>query len=350
MKDGEGKLDPATMERVVYRSLGSKSKRVLLGPGRGLDNAVISMGGEARMILTTDPVSIVPALGMDLSAWLSVHLIASDYTTSGLGPEFATFSFNLPKELGKKDVEDYIRAVGEECRKLGVSIVAGHTGSYPGGAFTVVGAGTMMGFCREGEYVDPSMACTGDVILMTKGVAMEAAAFLAHSFPRYAEKKVGAALAGRAKALVRECSTVAAALTASSLGLGKEGVTSMHDATEGGVFGGLDEMMSACGKAAVVEKEMIHVQEECEAVCAAFGIEPLSSSSEGTLLITCAPSRADDLVKKMRREGIATYAIGHVTDGRGLWVSERGAAAKRTRPRADGYWKAYRKSVESGLS
>jgi hydrogenase maturation factor len=124
----------------------------------------------------------------------------------------------------------------------------------------------------------------------------------------------------------------------------------MHDATEGGVLGGLDEMMSACGKAAVVEREMLRIPEECEAVCGAFGIDPMSASSEGTLLITCNPTKSDDLVKKMRREGIATFAIGRVTDGKGLWVSERGATAKRTKPRADGYWKAYRESLRSGLN
>ncbi|MDG7016417.1 MAG: AIR synthase, partial [Nitrososphaerota archaeon] len=67
---GLGKLDPAAMEAVVYRSLGKKSRRVIVGPGRGLDNAVVSTGAEGRMILTTDPVSIIPAIGMDASAWL----------------------------------------------------------------------------------------------------------------------------------------------------------------------------------------------------------------------------------------------------------------------------------------
>lgn len=349
MKSRQGKLDVRTMENVVYRSLGSPSGRVLVGPRRGFDNAVLSVGGETRMILTTDPVSIIPPLGMEVSAWLSVHLIASDYTTSGRSPQFTTFSFNFPAELGDAQVERYLRAIGEECNNLGIAIVAGHTGSYPGGAFTVVGAGSMFGFCREGEYVDPSMSRIGDAILMTKGVSIEATASLAHSFPRFTEKKVGGTMLGKAKELVHRCSTVPDALIASSLGLGKDGVTSMHDATEGGVLGGLDEMASACGKAMSVEREMIHVPEECEAVCSAFGINPLTSLSEGTLLLTCNPSRADEFVKRLRRGGVAAYAIGRVTEGEGLWVSERGGPSKRMRPRRDGYWRAYLKSVESHL-
>ncbi|MDG6898248.1 MAG: AIR synthase, partial [Nitrososphaerota archaeon] len=79
----EGKLDPAAMEKIVYRSLGKKSSSVVVGPARGFDNAVIGAGGRRRMIVTTDPVSIIPSAGMENSAWLSVHLVASDYATSG---------------------------------------------------------------------------------------------------------------------------------------------------------------------------------------------------------------------------------------------------------------------------
>jgi hydrogenase expression/formation protein HypE len=177
----QGKLDSRTMKRVVYRSLGSTSSKVVSGPGIGLDNAVLSIGESRRMLVTTDPVSIIPGVGMRASAWLSVHLIASDYTTSGLRPEFATFTYNMPKEMRVSEVEEYLRAVGRECRQIGVAVVAGHTGSYPGGGFTVVGGGTMFGFCRKGDYVDPTMAQPGDVILMTKGAAIEAAAMLALS-------------------------------------------------------------------------------------------------------------------------------------------------------------------------
>ena len=134
---------------MVFRNLGARSRRILTGPRRGLDNAAISVGRREVMLITTDPVSVVPEIGMEWSAWLSVHLIASDYTTSGQKPEFAAFNFNFPKEMHEGDKGKYLRNVGKECRKLGVSIVAGHTGSYPGGGFTVVGGGTMFGFARK---------------------------------------------------------------------------------------------------------------------------------------------------------------------------------------------------------
>ena len=345
-----GKLDGRTMERVVYRSLGSASSKVASGPGRGLDNAVLSTGGSGRMLVTTDPVSIIPRIGMRKSAWLSVHLIASDYTTSGRRPEFATFTYNMPKELTRSEVEEYIRAVGRECKSLRVAIVAGHTGSYPGGGFTVVGGGTMFGFCRKGDYIEPTMARPGDAIVMTKSAAIEAAAMLAMSFPRQVERMVGRRIRSRAELLLDECSTVRDALAASTVGLGREGVTSMHDATEGGILGGLGEMSWASGTAFVVEKDRVHTTDECLAICNAFDIDPLSTVSEGSLLLTCNPERVEELKRRLRRRGIGAFEFGRVKRGTGLWVSSAGGRARRARPSQDRYWSVYERSVRSGLA
>ena len=152
---GYGKAGQAFLENVVYRSLGVKNDDIVVGPRRGFDNAVIRLDDSRVMIVTTDPVSILPTLGMKESAWLSVHLIASDYATSSQAPEFASFDFNLPSELGTTETEEYLVAVGRECDRIGVSIVAGHTGSYPGAGFTVVGGGTMFGFAGREEYLGP---------------------------------------------------------------------------------------------------------------------------------------------------------------------------------------------------
>lgn len=346
----KGKLDAETMERVVYRHLGARSKEVIVGPKRGFDNAIVSVGERKVLILTTDPVSVIPVLGIRASAWLSVHLIASDYTTSGLRPQFASFDFNFPPEMASSARDSYLQAVGSACKELGISIVAGHTGSYPGASFTVVGGGVMFGFASKGGYVDPSMARAGDAVLMTKGAAIEAAASLANSFPKYTEEKIGASLALRAKTLAKSCSTVKDALTAATLGLGEGGVTSMHDATEGGVMGALDEMSAASGQSIIIEKARILQLEEAAAVCSAFGIDQLTALSEGTLLITCTRERTNELVQKLESLGITAATIGRVGKGSGLWISDHGRPPRRVKPGTDPYWGAYSRASSEGLS
>ena len=328
------------MARAVFSHLGAASGRVRVGPGFGLDNAVISVGQGRVLILTLDPVSVIPGLGTKLSAWLSVRLIASDYTASGCDPEFATFGFNFPPEMPASDREGYLRSVGEECRRLGVSIVGGNTGSYPGAAFTVVGTGSMLGFAEKGRYVTPAMARVGDEVFVTKHAAIEATGSLANSFPAL-EESVGPRAFARAKRTIHSCSTVEDARVASRVGLGKEGVTSMHDATEGGVLGGLHEMSVASRKSFEIDPSRIPVPEEVAETCGAFGLDPLRTMGEGALLLTCNPHRSDELRRKMTRAEIVMSEIGRVKGGEGLWLTGGGSRRRRFAPAPDAYWAAY---------
>jgi hydrogenase maturation factor len=245
--------------------------------------------------------------------------------------------------------ETYLEGVGTACKEVGVAIVAGHTGSYPGAGLTVIGGGTMLGFGRRKDCLDPSMSRKGDTILMTKGAAIEAAASLATAFPEYTARRAGRALARKAMSLVSSCSTVKDALTAVKVGVGAEGVTSMHDATEGGVLGGLEEMAAASGHSMRVDKGSILLTDEARAVCGAFRIDPLSSLSEGTLLITCDSRRVDELTATLARAGVRCAAIGRVGGGSGLWTRDGDGAFERATLGPDGYWQAYSRASSMGL-
>ena len=336
------------MEDVVYRSLGSPSKNLKAGPRRGLDNAILSAGRGRVMVITVDPISAIPAFGTKLSARLSVHLIASDYTSAGVDPQFATFAYNFPAEMNLGERAQFVRNVGSECGKLGVSIVGGHTGSYPGGGYTVIGAGSMFGFVKEGGYVTPAMAKPGNAIMITKHAAIEAAGSLALCFPEFVENKLGPSLTKKARRMIRLCSTVEDSRRARTVGLGRGGITSMHDATEGGVLGALEEMSAASGTRFEVEPEEIPVSAEASGVCAAFGLDPLRTMGEGALLVTCDQGVAGELDRRMYREGLPITLIGKVVAGSGLVVRKAGTA-RRFRPSPDRYWQAYDEAVRHRL-
>ncbi|TLX93508.1 MAG: AIR synthase [Thaumarchaeota archaeon] len=268
-----GKLKPEVVSDIVFHNLGAPNPAVKVGPRGGFDNAVVSIGGGRSLILTSDPVSMIPAIGMKKSAWLSLHHLVSDFTTTGLKPEFAVFDFNLPTELSASLLKAYFEALGDCCKELGISIVAGHTGSYPGGGFTVVGGGVVFGVARDGRYLTPEMASLGDAIILTKGAAIETTAILANSFPETVERELGRRMLGRARSYLSLCSTVSDALEAVS-GVSRGGVTSMHDATEGGVLGALHEHAVASGRSFLVEKRRIYVSDETRGVCSIFGMDP----------------------------------------------------------------------------
>ncbi len=346
-----GKVPRKFLEQVIFQNLGTENPSVLVKPGHGFDNAVVSLGGEKVLILTTDPLSIIPPLGMKDSAWLTINLLASDFTTSAVKPQFAVLDFNLPPSLEMNDFSVYIKAIGEECKRLGISIVGGHTGKYPGCDYTVVGGGVLLGISGIDEYLTPAMASAGDVIIITKGAAIATTGVLASTFPHKVRERLGDALLKKARSYLYDCSTVKEALIASSLGIRDEAVTSMHDATEGGVLGGLFELSSSCGKAVVVNKDRVYVSRETRSICSIFKLDPLVSLSEGTLIITSKRDRVEEVQRRLRKNGIESFVVGQIEDSRkrGLWVSSGESKPRPFVPPArDPYWSAYTRFVRSG--
>lgn len=345
-----GKVGRKFLEQIIFRNLGLESPSVIVRPGHGFDNAVLSLGNRRVLVLTADPLSIIPSIGMEESAWLTIHLLASDFTTSALNPQFAVLDFNLPAELQLKDFGEYIKALSRECKELGISIVGGHTGKYPGCDFTIAGGGVLFGIGDEDKYLTPAMMSQGDRIIMTKGAAIATTGFLSRLFPKKVNERLGRELLETAKSYLFRCSTVKDAILASSVGI-SNGVTSMHDATEGGVLGALYEISSASKRVIVVERDRIFVSRETRSICSLFGLDPFVSLSTGTLIITCRPDKVEEVQAKLRRNRIESFLIGEVTDDRqvGLRISTRGNKAKPfIAPESDCYWSAYSKAVRRG--
>src|SRR6185369_866980 len=73
-----GKIVPEAFERLIAPHLGATRSEVLVGPGLGRDGAIVKVGAGRVIAVTTDPLSLVPALGPEASARLSCHLLASD--------------------------------------------------------------------------------------------------------------------------------------------------------------------------------------------------------------------------------------------------------------------------------
>ena len=349
-----GKVTRGFLEDVVFRNLGAHNPSVIAKPRTGYDNAVISIGGRKVLILTSDPLSIIPRVGMKESAWLSIHLLASDLTTSGIPPNFAMLEFNLPPALSLTDFGRYLRALSDECSKLGIAIVGGHTGRYPGCGFPIVGGGVLSGLADEGGYVAPSMVMRGDDVILTKGAAIGATAVLARSFPGRVKERCGDAVHRKGLSYLRRCSTVKDALTAVSVGMREEGVTSMHDATEGGVLGGLHELSLASGRPISVREKEIFVSDETRSICSLFKLNPLVSVSEGALIITCRPDVTEQIRKRLRKNGIEAFAIGVVARERkpGLWLAGGGDGNGKpllfVPPETDKYWNVYSNALAEG--
>jgi hydrogenase expression/formation protein HypE len=337
-----GKATAELFEQVILRRLGRSDPDVLVGPRHGVDVGVVRVGGGMAMALSADPVFVVPAYGWDRAAWFAVHILASDAATSGLPLRWMSVDLNLPPEITDQDLTALWEAFSRTCDDLGIAVVTGHTARYDGCTWPMVGGATCIAFGPDDAFVTPTMGRPGDRIVVTKGAAIEATALFAATFPARLAAGVGDDVVKRADALFEQMTVVPDARVAARFGLRERGVTSMHDATEGGVLGGLLEVAMAAEVGLRVDLDAIPILPEVAAVCGHVGIDPYVSISEGTLIATVVPDRADALVEALGAAGIDAAVVGEMLEpAAGHLLVARGREVALRHPGLDPFWGAF---------
>jgi len=336
-----GKISAEIFDELIFPRLGAKSGSILVGPRHGTDVGIVEIGDKA-VSFTTDPVFIVPEYGWERAAWFAIHILVSDAVTCGLLPRYLSIDLNLPMEITKKQLEIMWDTMHRECEKMGISVICGHTARYDNCHYPMVGGATVIGVGDKYEYVTPSIANPGDRIIITKGPAIEATGIFAAIFPKLLEKEFSADFSKRAAEIFYKMSVVEDAKTAITVGVREDGITSMHDATECGIWGGLYEVAEAAGLGVRVEREKIVVEDCVLEVCEYFKIDPYTSISEGTLIASCRPHKAEEVVKVLSQKGIKSSIVGEFTQpDKGMVLVKDGKEGKLEHPIVDPFWNAF---------
>lgn len=348
MSDRLGKIPASVFETVIRSRLGAERDEVLVGPATGRDTAIVSLGDGNVMAVTTDPLSYIPGLGPEDSAWTSLHLIVNDLVTSGLAPAYASVDLNLPSEMDDAAFEAYWSALHAECERLGIAIVAGHTGRCGDGQGTVIGGGTVLGIGPIEQYLEPRFGRPGDRLIVTKGAMIATTGLLARAFPETVRSAFGKAFLRTAQELLAHYPVIGDARAALSVGRRDDGVSALHDATEGGVLGALYELSTAAELGARVELERIPIAKETVEIAKLFGIDPTMGLSEGSLLVAARAQHADAVVDALENDGIPAADVGELTRDADFVLIADGHDRPWTPPSEDPYWRAYGKAVERG--
>ncbi|WP_423745858.1 AIR synthase family protein (plasmid) [Haladaptatus sp. SPP-AMP-3] len=330
-----GKVDSEFFEEYIFPHLGAERDDVTLQPQHGVDFGVFEVGGKA-IATATDPIFVMPSLGFERAAWFAFHIVMSDVAVSGLRPSHLAVDFNLPPEITDEEFATVWRTFDREARKLGVSVVTGHTARYSGCNYPMVGGATAMAVGDPENVVRPNGARPGDKVVLTKGPAVEATGLLSNQFADLMDLPEEAA--EEAKDRFYDMSPVEDARIAAETG----DVSAMHDATEGGVHGALVEMATASGVHLDVSRDDMPVLPGVLEACDFFDIDPWSSISEGTLLLTVAPEDAESVVSALDDADISAGIIGDVRDGEGVAVD--GEEIKH--PESDPFWAAFEEFTE----
>ena len=331
-----GKINPEFFKKFIYPKLGNPDPSVIVKPQSGVDFGVVDLGDKV-MVLSTDPFYIANGLGMEKAAWFAVHILASDVAVSGIAPRYITVDLNLPPEITEDELVRMWNTVDSECKKLGITVVTGHTARYAGCNYPFVGGATVFGIDKKEKLVKPQ-AKVGDAVIISKGPAIETTGLLSAYFPKYLEKAYGKEFVKSAQDVYYQMSTVKDALIVARAGK----ATAMHDATECGVFGGLFEIAAHSRVGMNIWLDKIIIQDVVKKTCECFDIDPYRAISEGTLLATVDKSSTQKAVDALIKEGIPASIAGEVVEEqKGITVFEGKGEFKLEHPGTDPFWQKF---------
>ena len=305
-----GKL-PNDILELFLDQFGFEDPSVLIKPGIGEDTAAVDIGGDAVMVLKSDPITFAS----DRIGKYSVLVNANDVITSGATPRWFLSTLIFPIGTSALTIRRVMAELSEVCRQCRVTLCGGHTEISDAVSRPVV-VGMMVGTVAPKRLIDKRNIKNGDRVLLTKGVAVEGMAIIAREFTQKLEDM------GVSRTDIRKCRRFLdhiSILPEARIARDIEGVSAMHDVTEGGVATALDELSIAGGHRIKITLEKIPIYPETAKICGLLKLDPLGLIGSGSLIICCRRYARDILVKEIRKAGIPIADIGEVREiGKGV--------------------------------
>ncbi|HZY46661.1 MAG TPA: AIR synthase family protein [Candidatus Bathyarchaeia archaeon] len=312
---GVGKVPPETLLQTVYKNLGKKDVRVIVGPGIGRDSAAVRQNSHV-FVFTADPITGTHShIGQH-----SVEVNANDIATTGARPKWYLCTILLPVGTREDTLREITSEIHQTANKLGVSVVGGHTEATPSLDRPII-SGFMIGETR-GRILTAGGGKSGDGVLLAKTAGLEGTAILARDKASLLKKKgISESLLRLARQYQEEISVVKQALRASKI----KGVHALHDPTEGGVLNGLWEIAEASRLGIEVWADTIPIAPETRVICHALGLDPLKLMSSGTLLMAVEGSENPRIQKALSGLDSTLTKVGRLTPrARGRILLRRG--------------------------
>lgn len=298
-----GKLPEHTFKRSVLNPIRYRSKEIAFRAGIGHDGAVF--GDMVTSMATT-------ALSYTGNEIYALNGAINNVIAAGGMPYGISVAILLPEhseEVTLRRITGNLCAKAEEYR---LDIMAGHTElvqSVSDPVITVTAYGSKLWENRHKQVT------SGLDIVMTKWTGLYGGAILAELkekelLTRYPDSYIRIAAGyGKYTSLLPELA-VLETVVAEYPGC----IFAAHDVSNGGVFGALWQMLSACNCGAEIPLRQIPVKQEIIEVCEYFDINPYMLNGQGSLLIVT--ERGQQIVDAMQNAGIEANVIGNTMTGK----------------------------------
>lgn len=298
-----GKIPETVLKRSVFKQIKHRRDEILVRPGVGEDCSVVGVSPDEVIVLSTDPITGT----MNDIGKLAVHITANDIVSSGADMIGIMLTIILPDGARESDLREMMMEIESVCAELNIEVIGGHTEvseavNQP--IITVTGVGKM----SKQDVIKTAGLIPGQEIVMTKWAGLEGTAIIAKAKEEELVSKYTRDFIGEAKNFINYISVVKEAK------IGKElGVTSMHDVTEGGIFGALWEVAAASNVGLEIDLKNIPLRQETVEICEFFDLNPYLLISSGSMLMST--DKGNELVRELERAGIKATILGKVTKG-----------------------------------
>ncbi|MFW6035379.1 MAG: AIR synthase family protein [Halothermotrichaceae bacterium] len=296
-----GKIPADRLKKIVIDQIGYKRDDVLVHAGIGEDSAVLDLEGDL-LVVSSDPITGAA----NNAGYLAVHVACNDLAAAGAEPVAIQLVLLLPPEIEDVDIANLMKDISTTAESINVEIIGGHTEILSAVSKPIISV-TAVGRSISNKVISSAGCTAGDDLVLTKGVGIEGTYILACDYPELlAEKGVSSQIISAAEKYGEKLSVI----KEGKIGA-RTGANAMHDITEGGLYGALDELAYASGTGFKVDLDKLIINEETEVISKALNIDPAGLISSGSMLIAISDSKV--LISKLGEIGVNAVKIGEIT-------------------------------------
>ena len=297
-----GKIQANELEEKILDKIKYHHRDVLLHAGIGEDSAVVDFGEEV-LVISSDPITGAT----DNAGYIAVHITCNDLAAAGAKPVGLQVVLLLPDSIKDNQISNLMQEIHDTAAEIDVEILGGHTEIVSTVSQPII-VTTGIGKAKKESYLPTGGARVGDDLVVTKGLGIEGIYILANDYQKYLLAQ------GISFDLIKSAQQFGSKLSVLPEGeiAVETGAHALHDITEGGLYGALEEMSKASNKGFEISLETLELSPEIKVITEVLGLDPAGLLSSGSMLI--ATPKGEKLVKKLDNNGIKAWQIGNVRD------------------------------------
>ena len=305
-----GKISELMLNRSVFKLFRHRRKDIDKKPTSGVDASIMYTEDGESVAISTNPV----LLELDELGKLAIYYVGNNLACVGAKMVGIMVNILMPNCSDEKDIKLIMNDLEEECGKLGIEVMGGHTqmtDAVNKTLVTVTGIGKIIKRDNISETTSNLGALKeikpGFDIVMVKWAGMSGASIIASKCEDELRTRLPGELIDNVKNLKKDISLLKEATIAK-----EHGAFYMHDITRGGVYAGLWELATATKKGLEVDIQKIPIRQDIIEVCEFFDVNPYALDSRGALLVITADG--ESLADAYFEQGIEAEVIGKIAE------------------------------------